>query len=494
MQRGVLLGAGAVVLAVVGFMAFRSTTNRQVGHALDQGIDQLLTRLPPGYAVRHGATEANPLTSSLTVHDVVVLHDGATIWTADQVTVSGADRQALQDVFDPASYPNGHPAWSDRRLLIADASARNLHATAPGADSLMRSYTLHRLSGRPFLLPPTKENRGRPEFLADAALAFSVDSLEGRDEKLTTTAKSSATIAIGGLALSDYDAGKIGSLAFTHMAADGDGKPRGGPFHLEVGNFDVKNLDMRGVLEAVRQSGHADRGQFGKLSYESGDLSGLSFDMANGPHLGVDDIHAVQTVTDAGSIGKGYMHGFTMALGQTRLPPAAAPALAAFGMNALTMDIEAATHTTTVDRRMTVHEDLALHELGKLHVDATLSGYDPAQASADKPMGAILGTTLDHAVLSYEDDSLVNRVLAVAALQAHTTPDLLRAQLAMPVMALAVMLPDQPDAADQITAFLTHPGTLAVTLAPPQKITLAEVAQAPVTSRAHLLGAHVAAK
>jgi hypothetical protein len=64
----------------------------------------------------------------------------------------------------------------------------------------------------------------------------------------------------------------------------------------------------------------------------------------------------------------------------------------------------------------------------------------------------------------------------------------------MPIVTLGLMLPDQPDAADQVTKFLNQPHTLTVTLNPPQKVTIAEVAAAPVGMRAHLLGLHIAAE
>jgi hypothetical protein len=76
----------------------------------------------------------------------------------------------------------------------------------------------------------------------------------------------------------------------------------------------------------------------------------------------------------------------------------------------------------------------------------------------------------------------------------HSTPDAVRAQLAMPLLTLGFLMPDQPDVADQLTSFLTHPGTLTITLNPPQPATLAEVGQAPAERRAHLLGVHVQAK
>ena len=56
-----------------------------------------------------------------------------------------------------------------------------------------------------------------------------------------------------------------------------------------------------------------------------------------------------------------------------------------------------------------------------------------------------------------------------------------------------MMVPNQPDAADQLTSFLNHPGTLTITMIPPQKTTLAQIALAPVPARAQMLGFHIKA-
>ena len=513
-RRVVVLGAGALVL-VAGFIGLRSVTRHRAGQVLDQGIDQFIARLPPGYTVRHGVVDYNPLTNAATVHDVVVTHDSATIGTADTVTVSGADGQALQDVFDPASYPGGKPAWTERKLLIADASAQNVHVMGQGPQPgvlLIRAASLHRLSGRPFVLPPTPENRGKPEFLADAALALAADTVKTEGADLTdqpaqpagdsTAGQPSPApaapvgngLSVGSTVISDYDGGKLGSLAIKTVSLDSDGKPKGVPVHMTLGAFDIKTANMRGALDSIRQTGHADRSQLGRLTYESFGMSDVTLDPASGPHLALQDMHATQTVADGGPTGgKGSIHGLTVATGRMVVPPAAAASLAAFGMNAVTMDVDA-TSSVQANAPGTISEDIVLRDLGALHVEGHFSGYDAARASPAQPLAAIMATTLDRGSIVYEDHSLTNRLIAVAAAQMQSTPEVIRAQLAMPVLTLGLMLPNQPDAADQVTGFLNHPGTLTITLSPPAKTTLAQIVAAPVPARAQMLGVHISSK
>ncbi len=498
MQRRTLLATAAVLVVAVGFVAVRGVVSRQASQAVDQGIQQFVAALPPGYAVRHGAVAANPITSALTLHDVVVTRNGATLLTAGTVTISGADQGALHDVFDPAGYPDGKPAWTERRLLVADASAEDVHITVPDdqPDTLtVRSASLHRLSGRPFTVPPTPENRVRPQFLADAALALAVDTLEEHGLALVSQAGAHDSARVGSSTVSDYDGGKAGSLAFKDMAVDAEIERDRKHVHMAAAAFDLTNLNIRAALEAVRQSGHAESGQLGRTGYDTADLSGVAMTVDGGPQLSLHDAHASQVLSDTGpSSGQGWAHGLTFALGQTPVPPGNAAALAAFGMNALTTDIDATTRMNSGNRTGEVHEDIVLHDLATLHLQAAFSGYDKALASPAQPLGAILATTIDSASVVYEDHSLAGRLIGVAAAVAHTTPQMVRAQMAMPVVSLGMMLPDQPDAADQLTNFLNHPGTLAITMAPPQKLTVADVAQAPLPARAHLLGVHITAR
>ena len=497
MQRRTLLATAAVLLACVGFVAVRSVVSRQAGQAVDQNLDAFVATLPPGYAVRHGTVSANPITSALTLRDVVVTKDGAMLGTADSVTVSGADQQALHDVFDRAGYPDGKPAWTGRRLLIADASADNVHLVLPDSrdDLTIRSVSLHRLSGRPFMVPPTPENRVKPEFLADAALAFSVDTLQEHDLAAASQAGGHDLFKVGSTAVSDYDGGKTGSLAIKELSLDADGEPQGRKVHIAAAAFDLKALDVRAALEAVRQTGQAKSGQFGKTGYDSGDLSGVAVSVAGGPQITLHDAHASQALPDTGpSAGQGWAHGLTLALGQTPVLPGYAAALTAFGMKALTLDIDAATRMNPGSRTGEVREDIVLHDLATLHVQGAFSGYDRARASPAQPLAAILATTIDHASVVYEDHSLTGRLIGVAAAQSHTSPEIVRAQMAMPVVSLGMMIPDQQDAADQLTNFLNHPGTLTITMAPPRHTTVADVAAAPLTARAHLLGVHITAQ
>jgi hypothetical protein len=107
---------------------------------------------------------------------------------------------------------------------------------------------------------------------------------------------------------------------------------------------------------------------------------------------------------------------------------------------------------------------------------------------------ALHDTLIEHLQLQWDDGSLTTRLLTMAAASKGVTPDAMRAQLSMATMALAMVMPNQPDAATQVNAFLANPKTLTITLNPPQPVSVMDVAAAPVPQRAGLLGLHIQAE
>jgi hypothetical protein len=497
MQRRVLLGVGAAVLALAaGFFALRSMTRNEAGKAVDQTIDQIVATLPPGYGATHGTTDVNPITGSVVVHDFAVSYGGRPLWAAEKVSLTGVDQQALNDIFDPHAYPAGRPAWTNRRTLVTDAAFTGWHSTAPGSGAAaIEAITLHHLDGRPFTAPPTPEVMQTPSFRADSALAFAVDSLELHGLSLNDSSGKHSHITLASLQLHGYDGGFVQSIELHDAAFDGGNFRRNQRLHAGLGSIDVTRLDARPFLQQIKDTNIVDQASLAGLSYASSDMSGFDLEVSPGPRIALQDLHGQQSPGDAGGIktGEGSMTGLTISVKDMALPPPQQAAVAAFGMNSVTIDAAGKSRSRVSPAQSDVTEDLDFHQLGKLHLSLSISGYNRPAAGQD-PKAALLDATLDHATVEWDDGSLVNRVLSVAAHQAGTTVDVLRAQLAIPVVTAGLMVPDQPDVADQLTAFLNHPNTLVVTLNPPQKVTLAEVGQAPATSRAHLLGLHIEAK
>jgi hypothetical protein len=464
-----------------------------------------LPYLPPGTTVEHGAADVNPLTGTLTLHALVLKRDGKIYLTADTMSLAGVDRQALRDVFDPAAYPGGHPAWSGSRRLIGDLSITGLHVTdaAPAqGNAHIGSITLHNLTGRPFALPPTPENSKLPQFQADAALALGVQSLALRDVRVISLAPKATELKLGEFSVAGYAGGKLDDVTLKTGEVIVTAKPGELPTRLVLDDASVADVDATPALHSVALTGHAANGALNVNGtiWKSVELHGLVLTTGRGLRLSLHDMHVAQLPPgpDGARSGTGGLHGMTIALGEMPVPPAATAALAAFGMNSLTMDIDATSDIkgSGAAQHYVLSEDIVLHDLGTLHLKGSVSGLDAAAAVQQGPgaAAALMAMTFDQAQIVWDDASLVRRLFAVAAVQMHTTPELVRAQLAMPILTLGLMVPDQPDVADQVTAFLNNPHILTVTMTPPAPVTFAQVAQAPATSRAHLLGVHILAR
>ena len=498
MQQRVLLGAGVAAVALVAFFLVR-TANHVTPQAVDKSIDQIVATLPPGYAASHGATETNALTGSVTLHDFKLTYGGRLMWSADTLTVSGGDEHALADIFDPGAYPQGHPAWTQRRLLIGDATASGVHIPSQdtaGQSAVIKSVTLHHLSGRPFMLPPTHEHLGEPSMQADIALAFAFDSLDQHDLVATDAPPKTSKAKVGDVSVRNYDGGKIGSASLRDMSVDIDtGRPGQAISHATLDSIDIKDVDLTSSLEKQRQSVLPDKYAFGSAIYESVDIAGLNIDVSPGPRISLHEITMTHPGPGSNGIRDGSVtvSGLTLALKDTKLPPSAAAAIDAFGMNALTIDVIAKSHGNDAVKNVVFAEDIDFKNLGTLHAEGDLSGYDAAAARNDAK-GAIFATTLNHATIVWHDAGLVDRSFNAVATTMHSTAAVVRAQLAVPLITLGLMIPDQPDATDQVSAFLNHPGTLTITMNPLQKTTIGDIAQASTQEKAHLLGVHIQAK
>ncbi len=497
MQRGLLLGAGAIILIGGGALALRAISHHEVTGQSEQKVDHALAELLAGASVTHGPIVEDGLTGTATVHDLVVARPDGASWTAATMVLSGVHAAALRDVFDPANYPNGHPAWTDRRKLLGDVTVTKIHLNVTGdqpGELTIGKAELHGLRGRPFSAPPTQANRAQPGFASDAALAFAYDSEQVTDLALSLQGPNPFKMTAASAGGTGYDAGKIESLGAKSLFLDGTTGPKHTPLHLAVTSLGLKGADASGLLASL----HPGPAAASKVTftYGSADGAGMTLQVTPGPSVTVVGFHAEQHAPDAGGVAEGSarLDGMTIGLGSAVITPSAAADIAAFGMNAITLDISASSRGKT-GGATDFQDDFSLHDLGTLHMTGTVSGFaQPAGGGPGAALGALMGTMIEKATLVWDDHSLTNRIFKVVAGQAHATPEQIKAQLALPLVALGVLLPEQPDAADQVTHFLNDPHRLTVTFAPPEKVSLGQVAQAPATQRAQLLGVHISSQ
>jgi hypothetical protein len=190
--------------------------------------------------------------------------------------------------------------------------------------------------------------------------------------------------------------------------------------------------------------------------------------------------------------------GLSIAADDAPMPAASHVMLQRFGTDRLVIDEDGEGAWDEAKHHFDLNRfDFTARDLGVLHVTASLDGVDRAAfGSTDTKarMAAIMNIGIVHASAEFDDRSLVGRVIGVMAMQQNVPPEQVRAAAAMPLAALSVMVPDQPDAGAQISAFLDHPHSLRITLDPPSPVSLAQVASLPMPERAHALGLKIEGK
>ncbi|MGH7068001.1 MAG: hypothetical protein ACREFO_04360 [Acetobacteraceae bacterium] len=140
------------------------------------------------------------------------------------------------------------------------------------------------------------------------------------------------------------------------------------------------------------------------------------------------------------------------------------------GLNGMTISLDAAYNWELPASRLAV-QDIRLNvaELGSLSLSASLIGVMPSRDTLDR-------ARLTHAVLRYQDASLVARSLKAAAADMHADPAQFRRELIAMIQARIGEFADSPalaQAAKAIIAFLDAPHSLTIELSPPTPVGLA---------------------
>ncbi len=486
-----------VVVVIAGIVLAVRVGGR---HEARVTLDQTLASLPPGTTATHGVTDYDAITDTLTIHDLVLNQDGHKLGSAGLVVTKGAHLDALRAVFDPDAYPDGKPAWTNRRALLGhlDVQSLRIEAVTPdGTPLLIRHAVLDGLTGRPFIRPPTPPNRSAADFQADVAraLAFGVVAVDGVD----VSTEGRGHFGIGSAGLADYDTGKLGSFHVDSIEFAAPQAKR--PVSFSLAKIALAGADLRAVLTAVAASAGQDpaaRRQAIAAAYAESqlaqfDMDGMALKIAPGPRVELASFHSQGSrQADGVSVGSAALRGLSVAADDSVMPEQAHAMLQRFGSDRVVLDEDTEAAWTEATKHLDLSRlDLTARDLGVLHFTASLDGIDRAGMNAPDTatrLASFMGVRVLHAALWFDDRSLVGRVIGVLAMQQNATPEQVRAEAAMPLAGLSMLLPDEPDAASQVSAFLDHPHSLRIALDPPAPVSLGQVARAPMTERAHMLG------
>jgi hypothetical protein len=164
------------------------------------------------------------------------------------------------------------------------------------------------------------------------------------------------------------------------------------------------------------------------------------------------------------------------------LSPETRALITAFGRDRVVLGLDLA--MSMAPRRLVLENlQLTAEALGDLRLGAAFADVDRAALDGGDYAGAFADAALERATLRYEDASLAERLLAVAAAQSGTTPEAMRQALiaaadAYPVAGLA----------RAAAAFLRQPHVLVVKAEPPRPVPLRALTTTQPDEAAEMLG------
>jgi hypothetical protein len=534
MDRRVVIGGGIIVaaLAVVGIRSVMNTGAKT-------GLDAMLSHLPPGITVTHGDVTFNGLTGAAHIRDLGVARDGVPVFAAGDVAITGigaADASGtperigeivmhdvtgggttriarieltglalanLRQVVDPAFYPGGKPAWTDKRPILEHGIANGIQLAQAGVADAKGQMTdvkvtvgtagLDGLRVSQLPTPPTLD--GDPAVaLAALETHLAYDSNMARDTDFTVAGASPVHGHFGLIKAGAFNEGRDSDIAMADFSMS-IAKPAGtvSVASVELHGFDMsKMLAMMPELAAAPRAPHPEL--FNGISLARGELSGMRIDFPVGPLVTMDTMAGVSAAGGAADKTSTFsIHGFTVQTSGRPLSASARQSLADFGMADFTTDLDEAGSYDKLAGTVTLKRcDIAVHDVGALHIAAVVMGLPPGSASTQQEVQARLAQArLASASFIWNDVSLVTRLLKMAAAKQGVTPEQVRAGLALPLASLPMMMPEQPDAAEQVNAFLDGRHMLKVTLTPPSPVGIAELKAAPPQEKAALLGVRI---
>jgi hypothetical protein len=148
--------------------------------------------------------------------------------------------------------------------------------------------------------------------------------------------------------------------------------------------------------------------------------------------------------------------------------------LVMMGIDTLTLDFDEALVFDAASNTATIQQAKLTARGRSVSMPATVRVPRPrGEASADAMLTAMTQVAVGSLQVTFTNDTLVQRLIAMQASQSgKTTADVIgMAKLGASFFG-AALVPDQPDAGEQIAAFIDNPKTLTITATPPVPVPL----------------------
>jgi hypothetical protein len=393
---------------------------------------------------------------------------GDRIRSADAAAI---DLDGLDRVFDTGRYTPGAATWSIPRSLIGHAEIDGFASTSAGTAGTgaagrggFDSLILDGFAARPFSAAPTVAYVKSTAFARDAAesLAFGSLSLAGLhfiDSQTTVSGKLATLTATG------YADGALGHFSMMGLTVSGQTRQQ-----MTVGQFTLTGLTATKLLHAPIDSSTdsliAAAGN-GGVRLDGLDFAQVSVTSPSGIPITIASFS--EAVSGTAPVQS------TLSLRGLSIPARAdadlAQLLGDVGVDPLVLDLDAAgsfdpaTGDTVIKNMVETARGL-----GTLSLSAQFSNWPYGAVPTGGALAALSRIGIGPFTVTFTNDTLVQRLITA---QAKQTPEDVTNQMKLAASFVAAgLVPAQPDAGEQVAAFLADPKTLTVTAAPAAPIQL----------------------
>jgi hypothetical protein len=404
-------------------------------------------------------------------------------------TAHAIDLGGLDVVFDTGRYGPGAQHWSAPRPLIGHADITGLQSQDKGSSVTVEGLTLDGFAARPFNRAPNTAYVKTAAFLRDAATAISVGSaaiagMQYRDQETHVSGK------LNTLSLSGYAEGVLGQASLEGLAVSDADRMEASVGHFQINGLTAKPLlreetadSTEGFIAAARSGGvHAAR-----LA-----LAQVSVTPAKSRPITLDSVE--QTTTGSGLIS------FKLKLRGLSIP--AEPKLelvdyvARLGIDPLVLDLDEAGTYDAAGRTVTIAPMvLTARGLASLSLSAQLTNVPEDVPQKKLGLAAFGSMGIGPFTVRFTNDSLVQRIIALEARQSNKSPaDVTDAAKLAASFAAAAAVPEQPDAGQQVAAFVADPHVLTITATPASPVPLSAFSGSTVDTAKAALNLHLTAE
>lgn len=515
--RRLVAGVGVAVLAVA---AAYGAVFLYGQHEASVEIAEALATLPPGTTVHYDSSRYNPLTRTLAMHGLVATRNGAPMLSAREarlreITGDGSDAHPFRigavHLEQLAEAAGSRPATTADHVDIEDLQMlARLPDGAPPPGGIARFYQpagaprlvgFRRLEASGIAQPGRSIADARLNDLAPGHLGgISIDGIAGPTGKIGHLG--AGNIALDDLdAVFDDDAYKDGKPAWTGRRRLIDHVELSDLTAISNGGLHLGSFALNGVVGQPfpRSPGTLPAGlpMLGlaaeALSIATLDAGNALLVYADGQKLALGSLHATVTTAGTAVTQRETLRGLALPLRELAESANRNIAIDALGTDTPVLDADFDTTADPAAKTLDfTAETFSLRSLGTLLLSMHLTGVDHALLQ-QSPLAGLAAASLTAGRLRYQDASLADRVMLLAAKARGVDIAQLRLDLHAQSAQIATLLPNQPDAAAVLDGFIDHPTTLTLTLAPPAPVNAASVMGTDPSARAALLGVRVSA-